>query len=79
MTEHLRQTSEEMETIFLDSLPIEKRLRGIPPEELLKGLTAEERSKAVTAEAVLHGMSAEELERLRQLLEYWPPKPASGE
>jgi len=70
-----RLTPEELRA-FLQTLPIEERLRGMSPEEILLGLTAEERLRALTAEEcrglqpqeLVRGLTPEELRELKDLV-----------
>jgi hypothetical protein len=54
---------------LLKELPPEERLRGLPPEEeRLRGLPPEELARRLSPEDRLLGLNAEELARLRELL-----------
>lgn len=46
-----------------------ERLRGLPPEERLRGLPTEERLRGVPPEEILSGLSAENIARLKALLQ----------
>jgi hypothetical protein len=52
---------------FLSTVPVEERLQGLSLEQRLSGLTPEERLKAL--EAWVKGMTPEQLERLKKLLQ----------
>jgi len=73
MTEYMNQTLEEMEAAFLDGLPLERRLRGIPKEVLedsvLNAIPVEEVLKRYSPEEMLRGLSEEDRARLRKLLD----------
>jgi hypothetical protein len=53
---------------LLEELPPEERLRGLPLEERLRGLPPEELARRLSPEDRLLGLNAEELARLRELL-----------
>ena len=59
-TEHLSELEEEIRTAVLEAIPPEDRLRGLSPEDVLRGIPPEERLK---------GLTADELARLRELLD----------
>ena len=59
-TETMSELEEELQTAVLETISIEKRLRGLPAEERLRGLSPEQ---------VVGGLSAEQAACLRELLE----------
>jgi hypothetical protein len=85
-TEYLEEVEDELQKV-LNTISVEKRLRGLPAEERLRGLPAEERLRGLSSEEVLRrftpgevlgrftpeelagGLSDEQAERLRELLE----------
>ncbi len=77
-TEYMGELEEELQTAVLETIPVEKRLRGLPAEERLRGLSSEEVLRRFTPREVLGrftpeelagGLSDEQAERLRELLE----------
>ena len=64
-TETMGELAEELQTAFLEAMPVEKRLRGLPAEDRLRGLPAEDRLRGLPAEDRLRGLPAED--RLRGL------------
>ena len=46
---------------FIESLPLEVRLKGIPPEERLKGIPPEERLKGIPPEEVFKQFSLDDI------------------
>lgn len=61
-----RLTPEELRA-FLQTLPIEERLRGMSPEEILRGLTAEE-CRGLQPQELVRGLTPEELRELKDLV-----------
>ena len=59
-TEYLGELEEELQTAVLETIPVEKRLRGLSPDEVLRRFTPEEFAL---------GLSEEHVARLRELLE----------
>lgn len=59
-TEYMSELEEELQTAVLESIPVEKRLRGLSPEEVLGRFTPEQ---------VAGGLSDEQATRLWELLE----------
>jgi len=84
-SEYMGELEGDLQTAVLDLIPlekvlesIEKRLQGLPPEERLRGLPPEERLRGLRPDEVLRrftpeefaaGLSEEQAERLRELLE----------
>jgi hypothetical protein len=77
-TEYMGELEEELQTAVLEKIPVERRLRGLPAEERLRGLSSEEVLRRFTPREVLGrftpeelagGLSDEQAERLRELLE----------
>lgn len=77
-TEYMGELEEELQTAVLERIPVERRLRGLPAEERLRGLSSEEVLRRFTPTEVLGrftpeelagGLSDEQAERLRELLE----------
>ena len=77
-TEYMGELEEELQTAVLEAIPVERRLRGLPAEERLRGLSPEEVLRRFTPREVLRrftpeelagGLSDEQAERLRELLE----------
>jgi hypothetical protein len=77
-TEYMGELEEELQTAVLEKIPVERRLRGLPAEERLRGLSSEEVLRCFTPTEVLGrftpeelagGLSDEQAERLRELLE----------
>jgi hypothetical protein len=77
-TEYMGELEEELQTAVLEAIPVERRLRGLPAEERLRGLSSEEVLRRFTPREVLGrftpeelagGLSDEQAERLRELLE----------
>ena len=62
-TETMGELAEELQTAFLEAMPVEKRLRGLPAEDRLRGLPAEDRLRGLPAEDRLRGLSSEEVLR----------------
>jgi len=67
-TEYLEEVEDELQKV-LDTISVEKRLRGLPPEERLRGLSPEEVLRRFTPEQVAGGLSDEQAARLWELLE----------
>ena len=59
-SEYLGVLEEELQTAFLEGLPVEKRLQGLSPDEVLRRFTPEE---------LAAGLSEDQVGRLRELLE----------
>ena len=59
-TEYMGEVEEELQTAVLETIPVEKRLRGLSPEEILRRFTPEE---------LADGLSKEQAARLRELLD----------
>jgi hypothetical protein len=59
-TEYMGELEEELQTAVLETIPVERRLRGLSPEEVLRRFTPEQ---------VAGGLSDEQAARLRDLLE----------
>ena len=77
-TEYMGELEEELQTAVLEAIPVERRLRGLAAEERLRGLSSEEVLRRFTPREVLGrftpeelagGLSDEQAERLRELLE----------
>ncbi|MCY2986661.1 MAG: hypothetical protein NTY19_02195 [Planctomycetota bacterium] len=68
-TETMSELAEELQTAFLDAMPVEKRVRGLPTEDRLRGLSSEEVLRRYTPEELAGGLSEEQAARLRELLE----------
>jgi hypothetical protein len=67
-SEYLGVLEEELQTAFLETLPLEKRLQGLSPEEVLRRFTPEEVLRRFTPEELMAGLSEEQVARLRELL-----------
>ena len=67
-TEYLGELEDDLQTV-LDTISVERRLRGLPAEERLRGLSPEEVLRRFTPEQVAGGLSDEQAARLRELLE----------
>jgi len=61
-TQYLEEVEDELQKV-LDTISVEKRLRGLAAEERLRGLAAEERLRGLPAEERLRGLSPEEVLR----------------
>ncbi len=59
-TEYLDELEDELQTAVLETIPIEKRLRGLSPDQVLRGFTPE---------GFARGLSDEDAARLREQLE----------
>jgi hypothetical protein len=68
-TQYMTELEEELQTAVLETIPVEKRLRGMPPEERLRGLSPEEVLRRFTPEGFADGLSDEQADGLRKLLE----------
>jgi len=68
MAENMNQTLAELQASFLNSLPLEERLRGLSTEEVLKRYSAEEVLKRYSVEEMLHVLGEEERSRMQRLL-----------
>jgi hypothetical protein len=77
-TEYMGELEEELQTAVLETIPVERRLRGLAAEERLRGLSSEEVLRRFTPTEVLGrftpeelagGLTDEQAERLRELLE----------
>ena len=44
-TEYMGELKEELQTAVLETIPVEKRLRGLSPEELAGGLSDEQAAR----------------------------------
>ena len=58
-TEYLGELEEELQTAVLETIPVEKRLRGLSPDEILRRFTPEEVLRRFTPEEVLRGFTPE--------------------
>jgi hypothetical protein len=68
-TEYMGQLEEDLQTAVLETIPVEKRLRGLSPEERLLGLPPEERLRGLSPEELADGLTEEQAASLRELLE----------
>ena len=68
-SEYLGVLEEELQTAFLEGLPVEKRLQGLSPDEVLRRFTPDEVLRRFTAEELAAGLSEDQVGRLRELLE----------
>ena len=68
-TKTMTELEEELQTAVLETIPVEKRLRGLSPEQVLQGFTPEQVLQRFTPEQVAGGLSDEQAARLRELLE----------
>ncbi|HPM80772.1 MAG TPA: hypothetical protein PLF81_08730 [Candidatus Anammoximicrobium sp.] len=77
-TQYLEEVEDELQKV-LDTISVEKRLRGLPAEERLRGLSPEEVLRRFsprevlgrfTPEELAGGLSDEQAARLRELLEH---------
>ncbi len=59
-TEFMTELEEELQTAVLETIPVEKRLRGVSPEEVLRRFTPE---------GFAEGLTDDQADRLRRLLE----------
>jgi hypothetical protein len=59
-TQYMTELEEELQTAVLETIPAEKRLRGLSPEEVLRRFTPE---------GFADGLSDEQADGLRRLLE----------
>ena len=66
-TEYLGELEDELQTV-LDTISVEKRLRGLSPEEVLGRFSPREVLRRFTPEELAGGLSDEQAERLRELL-----------
>ena len=55
----------------LRGLSLAERLHGLSPEERLKGLNPEERLHGLSPEERLRGLDANELRKLKKILDNW--------
>jgi len=68
-TEYMGELEEELQTAVLEAIPVERRLRGLSSEEVLRRFTPREVLGRFTPEELAGGLSDEQAERLRELLE----------
>jgi len=68
-TEYMGELEEELQTAVLEAIPVERRLRGLSPEEVLGRFSPREVLRRFTPEELAGGLSDEQAERLRELLE----------
>ena len=68
-TEYMGELEEELQTAVLEAIPVERRLRGLSPEEVLRRFSPREVLGRFTPEELAGGLSDEQAERLRELLE----------
>jgi hypothetical protein len=68
-TEYLGELEEELQTAVLETIPVEKRLRGLTADDLLRRVPPEERLRGLSPEDVVAGLSDEQATRLRELLD----------
>ncbi len=69
MAEKMYQTLEEMRADIIAHTPIEQRLRGLSYQERMQGVPVQERLQGVPVQERLQGLTAEELKRLKKLLD----------
>ena len=62
-SEYLGVLEEELQTAFLEALPVEKRLHGLSPEELLRRFTPDEVLRRFTPEELAAGLSEDQVAR----------------
>ena len=62
-SEYMGELEEEFQAAVLESIPVEKRLRGLTADDRVRGLSPEE---------LVAGLSEEQAARLRELLERKP-------
>jgi len=68
-TEYMGELEEELQTAVLETIPVEKRLRGLSPEEIFRRFSPREVLRRFTPEEFVGGLSDEQAARLRELLE----------
>jgi hypothetical protein len=66
---YMGEVEEDLLMSVLESIPLEKRVRGLSPEERLSGLRPEERLRGVSFEELVGDLSEEQCAQLRVALE----------